>query len=150
MSKKQRIEDFLSPKKFAMAGVSANEKKFGYAIFNELTLKGYNICPINPRHDEIGGRQVYHSVSHIPDEYDRLLIVTPKTETDAVIRQAAEKGIKQVWVQQMSQTKETQQIANELNVELIQNECIFMFAEPVKSIHKFHRTIKKIFGMMPR
>jgi len=50
----------------------------------------------------------------------------------------------------MSNTSETAKIANEKKIDLIDKECIFMYAEPVTSIHKFHRTLRKIFGLMPK
>jgi hypothetical protein len=50
----------------------------------------------------------------------------------------------------MSDTKITVEIAQENNISLITNECIFMFAEPVSGIHKFHRAIKKFFGRLPK
>jgi len=53
-------------------------------------------------------------------------------------------------VQQISNTKETEAIAKDLNIDLIHKECIFMFAEPVQSIHKFHKTIWKILGLLPK
>lgn len=150
MNKKQSIQEFLSHKKMAIAGVSGNPKKFGYAIFKELREKGYDICPINPKLEELDGVKAYKSVSEIPDAYEKLFIVTPKTETDSIIKQAAEKGIKHIWVQQISNTKETEAIAKDLNIDLIHKECIFMFAEPVQSIHKFHKTIWKILGLLPK
>jgi len=67
MDKKESIEQFLAPKKIAIAGVSANTKKFGYAVFNELRQKGFEICPINPTRDEIEDVKCYHSVLDIPD-----------------------------------------------------------------------------------
>ena len=150
MTKKESIEQFLAPKKIAVAGVSANKKKFGYAVFNELRQKGYDICPINPTMEEIGGVKCYKSISDIPGDYEKLFIVTPKSETDTIIKEASEKGIKHIWVQQMSNTKETEEIAKGNNIELIQKECIFMFADTVKSIHKFHRTIWKLLGILPK
>lgn len=150
MNKKQSIEEFLAPKKIAIAGVSGNSKKFGYTIFNELRQKGFDVCPINPKIEEIDGLKAYKSVVEIPNDYEKLYIVTPKSETDAIIKQAAEKGIKHVWVQQMSNTKETAQIAKDNNIDLIDKECMFMFAEPTKGIHKFHKTIRSLFGLMPK
>ena len=150
MRKIESIEQFLAPKKIAVAGVSANTKKFGYAVFNELKQKGFEICPINPKMDEIENVKCYQSVLDIPDDFDKLFIVTPKTETDLILGQAAEKGIKHVWIQQMSGTDNSRNIAEEKGINLIDKSCILMYAEPVKSIHKFHRTIWKIFGLLAK
>lgn len=150
MTKKESIIQFLAPKKLAIVGVSRNTKKFGYTVFNELQQKGFDVCPVNPKTKDINGVKCYNSVSEIPAEYQKLLIITPKNETDIVLKQAAEKGIKHVWVQQMSNTKDTSKIAKENDIDLIDKECIFMFAEPVTSVHKFHKFLRKIFGQLPR
>jgi heterodisulfide reductase subunit B len=50
----------------------------------------------------------------------------------------------------MSETEETLKIAQENDTEIIHHKCIFMFAEPVSGLHKFHRTINKIIGKMPK
>ena len=150
MNKKESIKKFLEPKKIAIAGASANPKKFGYAVFKELRQKEYDVCPINPKLADLEGVKCYPSVNEMPDEYEKLFIVTPKTATDEILKQAAQKGIKHVWIQQTANTKDSSTIAKENNIDLIEKECIFMFAEPVSSIHKFHRTIWKIFGMLPK
>ncbi len=150
MSKKESIEKFLAPKKIAMAGVSSNQKKFGYIIFKELREKGFDICPVNPKVEAIDGVKCYKSVSDIPDDYEKLFLATPKDVTDSIIKDAAKKGIKHIWIQQMANTKESSTLANDLGIELIEKECIFMFAEPVTSIHKFHRFIWKFFGKLPK
>lgn len=150
MTKKESINQFLASKKIAVAGVSRNNKKFGYAVFNELRQKGYDICPINPNTDEIDGVKCYKSISEIPIGYDKLFIVTPKNDTDVMLKQAIDRGIKHVWVQQMSNTPETAKIAKEAGVDLIEKECIFMFADPVTSVHKFHRFLWKVFGQLPK
>jgi len=150
MRKKESIDSFLEPKKMAIAGVSSNPKKFGYVIFKELREKGFDICPVNPKLETLDGIKCYKSVSAIPDDYEKLFIATPKQSTDEVIKQAGEKGIKHVWIQQMANTKDSLKIAEENNINLIEKECIFMFADPVKSVHKFHRTLKKIFGGLPK
>ncbi|MGE0090488.1 MAG: CoA-binding protein [Bacteroidales bacterium] len=150
MTNKQSITRFLEPKKLAVAGVSKNNKKFGYAVFKELRQKGFDICPINPTTETIDGITCYKSVSDIPAHYEKLFIVTPRNETDGVFKQAISKGIKHIWVQQLSETPETIKLSNENGVELIEKECIFMFAEPVTSVHKFHRFIWKVLGKLPK
>jgi predicted CoA-binding protein len=148
MNKKESIDQFLAPKKIAVAGVSENSKKFGYAVFNELRQKGFEICPINPARSEIEDIKCYQSVLDIPDDYKKLLIVTSKSETDVILEQAAQKGIKHVWIQQMSGTENSKNIAAENGIQLIDKSCILMYAQPVKSIHKFHRVLWKFLRLL--
>jgi predicted CoA-binding protein len=147
---RKEIEKFFEPKKLAIAGASRNPKKFGHGIFKELLSKGYEVVPVNPSATEIDGVTCYHNVSEIPDDVKSLLIVTPREETDGVLREAINKGISNIWVQQMSETEDTIKIAEEYQVDVIYKKCIYMFAEPVSGIHKFHRVIARIFGGLPK
>lgn len=146
---KQAIEAFFAQKTIAIAGVSRNPKKFGHQIFSELKKKHHLVVPINPNVQEIDGIQCFPSVTAIPPDIQSLLIVTPKSQTDALLLEAIEKGIANIWVQQSSETQETIQIASKHNNNIILKQCAFMFTNPVSGIHKFHRSILKLFGRLP-
>jgi len=148
--KKQQIESFFKAEKIAIAGVSRSSKKFGYQVFHELKLKKYPVIPLNPNADTIDGEVCYKKISDLPSGTESLLILTPKHETDAVLKEAIGKGIKNIWIQQMSETPDSMKIAAEAQKEIIAGKCVFMFAEPVQSIHKFHRAIVKLFGGLPK
>ena len=148
MVTKQQIEAFLAPKSFAIAGVSRNPKKFGGSVYAEMKKKGYTVYPINPHAETIGGDPCYASVSALPGEVKHLLVVTPKADTDKVIREAIDKGITRIWVQQMSETPDTLRLAEGNRVDLITGKCIFMFTDP-RGIHKFHRMVMGLFGRLP-
>ncbi len=147
---RKTIDSFLSSKKLAMAGVSRDPKKFGYAAYKELRDKGFDVSPINPNVDLIDAATCFRSVSALPTGIDHLLVVTSKKDTLGVVQEAVQKGIKSIWIQQMSDTPESIEYAKANGVDLVTRECILLWAEPVKSIHKFHRTVKRIFGLLPR
>ena len=150
MITKKKIDTFLANKKLAIAGVSRNPKKFSHTVYQDLKKKGYEVLAVNPVAEGINGDPSYKSVSDLPDDVKHLLIITPKQETDAVLRESINKGITNIWVQQMSETADTIRIAEEFNIELISNKCIYMFVEPVSGFHKFHRTLVKFFGRLPK
>jgi predicted CoA-binding protein len=150
MVTKKEIEKFFEEKKLAIAGVSRNIKKFGYRVFKDLTENGYEVYPVNPNTDTIDGKKCFRNVSYLPADVNSLLILTPRSQTDSVLRDAINKGITNIWVQQMSDTEETMRIAEEYQKEIIYKKCIYMFAEPVMGVHKFHRLILKLFGRLPK
>ena len=150
MVTKKEIENFFQPKKLAVVGVSRDTKKFSHRAFKDLKERGYVVYPVNPNADKIDGDTCYKSVKDLPDDIRSVLILTPKKETDSILREAINKGIINIWVQQMSETKETIKIAEEYQKEIIHKKCIYMFAEPVTGVHKFHRTILRFFGMLPK
>ena len=148
--RKEQIDDFLKSRKFAIAGVSRNKGKFGNQVFEHLSKNGYEIIPINPFADEINGVKCLKSVEELPGEIDSLLLATPKSESNKVLEMALKNGIKNIWIQQGGQTAESLEIAAKHEQEIITGKCIFMFAEPVNGIHKFHRFVAKVFNQLPK
>ena len=149
MNSLKQIEDFLSSSVFAMVGVSRNSRKFGYAAFKELKDKGMNIVPVNPNATEIYGLKVYPDIKSLPDEVKALIIMTKKTKTAEIIKEAKERGYKQIWIQQMSESKEAINELEGTDINYILKECILMHYKP-HSFHKFHKAIRKFFGSFPK
>lgn len=145
----KQIEEFLASEPIAMAGVSRNPKKFGFAAFKELKEKGMNIIPVNPYAEEIHGCKVYKDIQSLPEDVRGLIVMTGKDQTAAVIRDARSRGIKQIWIQQMAESKEALNELEGSGINFITKECILMHYKP-HSIHKFHAAIKKFFGRFPK
>ncbi len=149
MATLNQINEFLGSETFALAGVSRNPKKFGYSAFKELKGKGMNLVPVNPNADQIDGTVVFHDVMSLPADVRGLIIMTRKDQTPSVIRDAKEKGIKQIWIQQMADSKEALKELEGTDINYVTGECILMHYKP-HSIHKFHKALRKFFGLFPK
>lgn len=141
---------FMAQKNMAIAGVSKNAKKFGNAIFKELKSKEYNLFPVHPNMDSLQGRACYQNVASLPEDVTALIICTKPENTFDLVKAAAEKGIQNIWLQQGAQNDEAIVFARQKGINIIHRQCALMFAEPVTSIHKFHRSINKLFGAFPK
>ena len=149
MASMSEVEGFLSEKKFAVVGASRSGGKFGNSVLTDLADKGYTMYAIHPEADTVGGVKSYRSYADLPEPVNAALIaVAPGKSADAV-RQAHEAGVKRVWIQQGAQSDEAIAFCDEHDMVAVTRECIFMFADPVESIHKFHRFLKRLFGRMP-
>jgi predicted CoA-binding protein len=144
------IQKFLKPKKLAVAGASRNPKKFGGTVLKELKEKGFEVYPVNPHASEIQELKCYRSVTELPADVYHLLIVTPKNETLKIADEAISKGIKMIWIQQMSETPDAVNSVRNAGIPLISKKCILMFADPVTGPHRFHRFLVKLFGRYPK
>jgi predicted CoA-binding protein len=149
MATLRQIEEFLGSEPIALAGVSRNPKKFGFAAFKELKEKGMNVIPINPHVDEIHGSKVFHDIKSLPADVKGLIIMTGKDQTAGVIREAKDKGIRQIWIQQMAESKDALKELEGSGINYITKECILMYYKP-HSIHKFHAAIRKFFRRFPK
>ncbi|MBU0475377.1 MAG: CoA-binding protein [Bacteroidetes bacterium] len=140
----------MSKKNLAVVGVSRNKNKFGTVIYNELKKKGYNVFAVNPSTTEIGGDKCYQSIKELKDEIEAVVIVVPGIQTEIIVEEANEIGIKHIWMQQGSESDKAIIYCKKNGIEVIHNECILMFANPVKSIHSVHKWIWKILGKLPK
>ena len=149
MTTLKQIEDFISAEPVAMIGVSRNPKKFGYTAFKELKEKGLKIIPVNPSAAEILGVKAYPNINSLPAEVRGVIIMTKKDQTRGVVQEAKAKGIKNIWIQQMSDSKDALKELDESGIKYITGECILMHYKP-HSFHKFHKAINKLFGKFPK
>lgn len=142
------IEQFVSSKRIAVVGMSRSGKKFGNMAAKELNAKGYEIYPVHPDSAEINGFTCSPSLGSLNGKIDAVWISVPPQKVSPVLAEAAEIGLKNIWLQQGAWSPEVQQTIDQLGLQVVSKKCIMMYAPPVKSVHKFHRTIKGIFGRL--
>lgn len=150
MITKAQIEDFYKQGRIGIVGVSRKKNKFGRTVYDELKKKGINVLPINPQTDNIEGDICHKDIASLPGDVNALAIITRKSQTLEIVKQAISKGINNLWIQQGSDTTETLEFLKQHNVNLIYGKCIMMFSEPVGGMHKFHRSVMKFFGKLPK
>jgi predicted CoA-binding protein len=144
------IEEFMSQEHMAIVGVSRNDKKFGNALVKELKAKDYKLYPVHPDLESVHGIQCYKSVAQLPENVTGVIICTKPEKTLELVEQVLEKGIMHIFLQQGAQNDEAIQLALDKGANIIHRKCALMFAEPVESIHKFHRGLSKFFGVYPK
>jgi len=147
--KSEAIKTFLKLKNIAIVGVSRKGEGFGASIYNHLNDNGYTVFAVN----RIGGFsnniKLYNSLFQIDKQIDGIITIVPPSETEALVHAAHDLGIKNIWMQQGSQSDSAINFCNENKINVVYGECILMFVEPVQSIHKFHRFINKLIGKYP-
>jgi len=145
---KQNIIDFVQAKRIAVIGVSRTGKKFGNSIYTEMKSRGYEMIIIHPEASEIGGEPCYPNLAVVSGKIDGVLICVSPKHTGQALRDAAAAGIKNIWIQQGADSPEVHAAAKELGANPVIGKCILMYAEPVTSLHKFHRTLARVFGQL--
>ncbi|MEI7579313.1 MAG: acetate--CoA ligase family protein [bacterium] len=73
------LELLFAPKTVAIVGVSENPTKLGSVLLSNLIEARFTgkIYPVNPKHQELYGFKVYHSVAEIPESVDVVCIAVP-------------------------------------------------------------------------
>ncbi len=90
------IEDFLSQKRIAMAGISRDPASFSMKLFEELCGRGYDMVPVNPNATNLDGRPCFARVQDIQPPVDAVLLMTSPEATEIIAKDCAEAGINQV------------------------------------------------------
>jgi hypothetical protein len=149
MTSQKLVDEFISSKKIAVVGVSRKKTKFGNAIYKELKQKGYKVFAINPNINVFEGDDCYPDLHSLPEKVDAVVVSVSPRQTEKVVADIKEAGIKKVWLQQGSQSDAAIKYFEENGINCISNECILMFAQPSAFIHRAHRWIWGVLGKLP-
>lgn len=149
MAGKEHIERFLANRRMALVGASRSGRKFGNHLLRELRSRGYQVIPVHPQADEMKNETACPSFEALPSPVEAVILAVPPGQSEGVVRQAADAGVRMVWMQYGACSEEAVCFCRERGIDVISNECILMHAMPVRSIHLVHRCIWKILGKLP-
>ena len=144
----QAIQDFIESKRLALIGVSRDEKKFSRMAYKELKARGYQVYAVNPAVDQIDGEPCYPDLTPLREKIDGVLVAVSSGQVLQVLRQAAEIGVKNVWLQQQTESPEAISLGQQLGLNLVSGKCILMYAPPIRSYHAWHRGFMRVIGRL--
>jgi len=150
LASKSAVMDFIGQHSLAVVGVSRKGSKFGNAAYRELKAKGYQLVPVHPQAETLEGDRCAKNLASLPAPVGGVLVIVPPRQAEKVVREAAEAGIKRVWLQQGAESTAAIRLAESKGMSVVAGECILMFAEPAGFGHRAHRWIKGIFGGLPK
>lgn len=148
MTSQESVDGFLALDTLAIAGVKRNGTGFGNVVLKDLTGKGYEVLPVHPEADEIGGHPCSRSLAELPKQVNGLVLVVQPEQSEKLVIEARAAGIQRIWMQQGAESPEAIRYCEDNGVDVVHGECIMMFAQPT-GIHRFHRWINGIFGKLP-
>lgn len=150
MTNMAAVQDFVACKRLALVGASRSGKKFGNTVLRELTAKGYEVLPVHPTAEVIDGVRCWRHFQDLPGAVGGVVVVVPPREAAERVHEALDAGITRVWLQQGSESQEAIAECLDRGALVVSGHCILMFAEPVRSFHRFHRFLWRLFGKLPR
>lgn len=118
------IAGFLALPRYALVGVSADHKKYGYKIWRNLREKGYTVFPVNPKYDEIEGERCYRSLAEVADRVDVVDLVVPPKVTEEVVKQCVALGLTRVWLQPGAESEEAIRFCQENGIRVLYGVCV--------------------------
>ncbi|SHK37374.1 CoA-binding protein [Tepidibacter formicigenes] len=116
----------LEKKKWVVVGVTEDKTRYGYKIFKKLKETGYTVYGINPKYSEIDGDKIYSSIKEIPEKVECVnMLVNPKISLK-ILEDIVDEGIKYVWFQPGSFNEETIDKAEELGLNIVFYDCLYV------------------------
>lgn len=120
------LRDFLkNAKNIVIVGASNKPERASNGIMKFLMGRGYNCYPVNPAEDEILGVKAYKSVKDVPVIPDIVDVFRKSEACPEIVKESLEKGAKFIWLQEGVYSEEAKKIADEHNVPIIMDKCIF-------------------------
>lgn len=148
------IEDFLSYRRLAVAGVSRHPDDFSRKLYRELRSRGYELVPVNPHAEEVDGDRCYARITDIQPPVDGALLMTSGKDSRAVVEDCAAAGVKRVWLYrgagQGAATPEAVEFCRKKEIAVVPGECPFMFLAGVGWMHGVHGFCRKLVGTYPQ
>jgi predicted CoA-binding protein len=147
------VAEFLSGKRFAVAGVSRQPQQAANAIFRKLRASGFEAVPVNPNAAEVEGVCCYPNLTSISGPLDGVIIATHPRDALDVVRQCSECGVLRVWFHrafgQGSISNEAVQECGARGITCIVGGCPMMYCEPVDFGHRCMRWFLRFGGKVP-
>ncbi len=123
----ESIEAFLASETYAVAGASANPKKFGNQVFRALLKSERVTHPLNPTATQVEGHQAYPSIIELPTVPDAISVITPPSVTQQIVSDAIAAGVKHIWMQPGAEDAQASQLAREAGINVIDDgSCILV------------------------
>lgn len=123
----ESMEAFLASATYAVAGASANPKKFGNRVFQALLQSDRATYPLNPTASQVAGCQAYPSIAELPVVPDAVSVITPPSITRQIVADAIAAGVKHIWMQPGAEDAEASRLAREAGINLIDDgSCILV------------------------
>jgi acetyltransferase len=90
------LTPLFSPKSVAIFGASNDVDAVGGMVFKNMLEGGYQgaLYPINPKHNEVQGRQAFSSISDIGNEVELAIITTPASTVPKIIEECGKHNVK--------------------------------------------------------
>ena len=145
MSTRAQIDEFLSHKDLALVRLSSTIPVRGGRIDDELGPKGYKISVVY-----LDGPEGTPKLGNLPQPVEAAIIAVPKDRSEQAVREAIEAKVPRLWIQNGCDSPAAVGLAEKNGVPLVYGHCVMMYAEPVKSVHGFHRWLAKVFGSLAK
>lgn len=112
--------------RIAVIGVSQNDAKYGHKIFRDLLAAGHDVEGVNPAGGVVAGKQIFRSLTDIPETPTLVITVVSPAVTERVVEQCISRGVKEIWMQPGSESAAAIAKAEAAGISVTHHACIMV------------------------
>jgi predicted CoA-binding protein len=90
------VAEFLSGKRFAVAGVSRDPKQAANAVYRKLRASGFEVVPVNPNASSVDGVRCYPNLNSVSGSLDGVVFAAHPRNALEIVGQCVERNVPQV------------------------------------------------------
>jgi predicted CoA-binding protein len=153
MATRADIDDFRRLQRSALVGVWRDPKDFSRGLLRELCHRGYDVVPINLHADVIDGLECFQGLPVVKPVLEGALLMTSPRETERVVRDCADAGIRRVWMcraaGQGAVSEQAVEFCRNNDIRVVEGYCPYMFLPAAALPHRAHVFRMKLVGSYP-
>lgn len=112
----------------AIVGATDHPTKYGGIIYRDLKRKGFPVFAVNPYRKTVDGDPCHPRVSDIPERPTIVVLVVPAARGIQVLRNCAEAGVRNIWIQPGAFSPELEIVLEEGGFEWLAEACVMVRA----------------------
>lgn len=112
----------------AIVGATDHPSKYGGIIYRDMKAKGFPVFAVNPYRDEVDGDPCWARVSDLPEKPTIAVLVVPAKRGIEVVRDCAEAGVDNIWVQPGAFSPELGKVLEAGEFNWIAEACVMVRA----------------------
>ncbi len=119
MTLQERIDAFLAGTPHAVVGASRDRAKYGNKVLRAYLQNDREVYPVNPNGKEVEGRAAFPDLASLPQPVHGISVITKPDVTERIVEEAAELGIKNIWMQPGAESEKAVKRAEQLGMNVI-------------------------------
>jgi uncharacterized protein len=110
--------------RIAVVGASPDPMRPSHGVFRRLRAAGYDVVPVNPRHEQVLGVRAVPALDDVPGPVDLVDVFRRSEHAPEVAAQAVAIGARALWLQQGVVSPEARRIAEAAGLTYVEDACL--------------------------
>lgn len=115
----------------AVVGATDHPGKYGGIIYRDMKGKGFRVFGVNPYRETVDDDPCWPTVKDLPEAPTIVVFVVPAKRGLDVLRDCAEAGIRNIWLQPGASSPELEAALDAGDFDWLANACVMVRARAV-------------------